>query len=54
MDTALLTALKLSKAGFGTAVQILDMPVDIVLGALNYNSFVADYEAAYYKLNKPK
>lgn len=28
------------------------MPVGVVLGALNYCSFVADYELAYTELNK--
>ena len=52
MNPALLVALRLSKAGFGTPVEILRMPVSVVLGALEFVSFQAQYEDAYYELNK--
>lgn len=53
MNPAILTALRLSKAGFGTPTDILRMPVGVVLGASNYSQFLGEYEAAYYELNKP-
>lgn len=52
MDSALFTALRLSKAGFGTPDQILRMPVSVVLGALQYVTFLSDYEATFVELNK--
>lgn len=54
MDPSLLTALRLSKEGFGTPTEVLAMPVGVVLGALNYSQFAGEYEAAYVELNKPK
>lgn len=54
MNPALLTALRLSKEGFGTPTEILAMPVGVVLGALNYSQFAGDYEAAFIELNKTK
>ena len=54
MSPSLLVALRLSKEGFGTPTQILAMPVEVVLGALEFSKFAADYEAAYLELNKPK
>ena len=53
MDPARLVAFRLSEHGFGTPVQVLSMPVDIVLDALNYSTFKVDYERAYTELNKP-
>ena len=54
MNPSLLVALRLSKEGFGTPTEILAMPVDVVLGALDFSKFSADYESAYIELNKPK
>jgi hypothetical protein len=52
MDTALLTAVRLSKAGFGTPEQILHMPVDVVLAAVEFQNFQDDYESTVRELNK--
>lgn len=51
MDESLLTALFLSKQGFGTPVQILEMPTDIVLAASQYAGFLSDYQNTYTALN---
>lgn len=52
MDPALLTAVRLSKAGYGTPDQILHMPVDVVLAAMEYTAFLDDYETTFRELNK--
>ena len=52
MDPARLIALRLAKEGFGTPEQIENMRTDIVLDALQYSTFLADYEATYVELNK--
>lgn len=54
MNPALLVMCRLSKAGFGTMQEIGAMPVSYVLAALNFNSFIGDYESAYLELNKPQ
>jgi hypothetical protein len=54
MDPALLAMCRLSKAGFGTMKEIGEMPVTYVLAALNFNSFIGDYENAHWELNKPQ
>lgn len=52
MDTAMLVALRLSKEGFGTPEEILAMPTDIVLAALEYSGFASDYEETMMEINK--
>jgi hypothetical protein len=54
MDEAMIVSLRLSKEGFGSPEAILNMPTDIVLAALEYSGFIADYESTYTELNKPK
>ena len=54
MDEAQLVALRLSKEGFGSPVDILAMPTDIVLAALEYSTFISDYEQTAHVLNNPK
>ena len=54
MDTALLTAVRLAKEGCGGGRPdtILQMPTDIVLAALDYSVFCAEYERAVVELNR--
>ena len=52
MDTAMLTALRLSKAGYGTPTEILRMPVDVVVAAMEFEAFQNDYESTVRELNK--
>lgn len=52
MDPGLLAVLRLSKEGYGTPVEIRRMPVDVVLGALEYSRFMRDYEETYLALNQ--
>jgi hypothetical protein len=52
MDPVRLTALKLAKEGFGTPEQIEQMPTDIVLDAIEYVTFLGDYETTAAELNK--
>jgi len=49
-------ALKLAHHGYGGGdpERILKMPTDIVLAALQYETFLSDYEQAYFDLNKSK
>lgn len=51
MNPALLIALRLSKAGFGSPVEILRMPVSIVLGAMDFDRAQSDYADVYRELN---
>ena len=52
MDPALFIALRLSKEGFGSVEAILGMAVELVLAALEYSSFLAEYEETAIELNK--
>ena len=52
MDPARLICLRLAKEGFGTPEQIEGMRTDIVLDALQYSTFIADYESTCFELNK--
>lgn len=52
MDPARLITLRLAKEGFGTPEQIEQMRTDTVLDALQYSTFLADYESTYVELNK--
>jgi hypothetical protein len=45
-------AIKLSKAGYGTIEEIMDMRADLVLAALEYELFLHDYEKEFIALNK--
>ncbi len=51
-DDEIVIALKLSRAGYGRPDEILKMPTDIVLAALNYEQFVNEYEAEFIELNR--
>ena len=44
--------MKLSKAGYGTILEILDTPVDLVLDMISYEEFCMDYESEFIELNK--
>lgn len=54
MPSEMLIALRLAKDGFGTPQQILEMPSDIVLSALEYLGFISDYEDTMIELNKDR
>lgn len=47
-----LVALRLAKEGFGTMTEILEMPADQVLNALEYCGFLSDYQDTYMNLNR--
>ena len=53
---ALGIALRLAKAGWwqGDPGKVLNAPVDDVLGALQYDNFLNDYERMTFELNKAK
>lgn len=53
-DDALGIALRLARKGYwgGDPGVILKMPTDVVLAAVQYENFLADYEAAYVELNR--
>lgn len=52
MKPARLIAARLSKEGFGTPVEILRMPADVVMEAVHYSNFLNDYERTHAQLNK--
>lgn len=54
MDEATLVSLRLSKEGYGSPVEVLGMPTDIVLAALDYVTFIGDYEQTSHCLNNDK
>ncbi len=47
-----MVALRLCKSGYGRPDQILRMPTDVVLTALEYERFLKDYEAEFIELNR--
>lgn len=54
MDESVVIALRLAKEGFGTPEQILAMPADLVLDALEYVGFLSDYQETMTNLNREK
>lgn len=44
--------LRLSKAGYGSIKELMELPSDVVLTALEYDNFVIDMEKAFIELNK--
>lgn len=52
MDTALLTAVRLAREGYGSPEAILNMPTDVVVAALQHSLFCAEYEETAAELNK--
>lgn len=48
--------MKLAKKGYygGNPMMILDCPVDVVIGMLEYEDFENEYENAYIELNKER
>ena len=48
----MLISFKMSKAGYGKPQEILDMALDIVIGIIEYESFISKYEEAFIELNK--
>jgi hypothetical protein len=51
MPFELITSLRLSKDGYGTPKEVLEMPTELVLAALDYSCFLIDYQDALNKLN---
>jgi len=47
-------ALRLSKEGYGTPLEILRMPTDLILDTLHYTIALAEYEETLIQLNKDK
>lgn len=54
MDDDSLIALRLAKEGVGALDRILEMPADLVLDALEYAGFLADYQETMLQLNREK
>lgn len=54
MDEALGVAVRLARQGYGGGDPrvILRMPSSVVVTAVHYENFLADYEAAYVELNR--
>lgn len=50
----MMVALRLAKAGYagGDPERVLKMRADLVLAALQYESFINDYERAYVEINR--
>jgi hypothetical protein len=49
-------ALRLARAGYGGGdpEKVLQMRADTVVMAIQYETFRAEYEAAFMEINKPK
>lgn len=47
-----MTALRLSKDGFGNPQEILKMRTDVVIYMIEYANFHSDYQSAFIELNK--
>lgn len=52
MEPDLLIALRLAADGYGTPKQIMEMPVDLVMAALEYVTFKATFEETAYEMNR--
>jgi hypothetical protein len=48
----MMVAFKLSKAGYGKPSEILKEPLDIVLGMIEYERFIPEYEERFTELNQ--
>ena len=44
--------LRLSKNGYGSIKELMELPSEWVLAALDYDNFVNDLEVAFIKLNE--
>lgn len=53
-DDCVLLSIKLSKLGYGKPQEILDMPLETVLGIVIYENFVSEYEERFIEINKPE
>lgn len=53
MPSELLIALRLSKEGFGSPTEILEMPTDLVLAADEFSRFCAIYRETTEEMNRP-
>jgi hypothetical protein len=45
-------AIKLAKAGYGKPQEILEYPLDIVIGIIAYEKFIPEYEEKFIEVNK--
>jgi hypothetical protein len=54
MDEARVLALRLVKEGIGTLNEVLAMPADLFLDALEYSNFSATFQETHAEINKPK
>ncbi len=52
----MVVAFRLASAGWwdGDPGKVLQAPADLVMGAMQYEAFRADYEKAYVELNKER
>ena len=48
----MIAALRLSKAGYGKPQEILETPLDIVIGMIAYENFLPEYEERFIEINK--
>jgi|HubBroStandDraft_3_1064219.scaffolds.fasta_scaffold127398_3 hypothetical protein len=48
----MLFALRLAKAGYGKPDEILDMNLETVLAAIDYESFLVDYQDAFMAMRE--
>jgi len=43
---------RLTKLGFGSYNEVIELDARVVLQALNYEDFISDYESAYMEMHK--
>ena len=48
----LLTVIKLSKSGYGSIREILEMPTEVVLSVIEYENFLPRYESTVVEMNR--
>ena len=54
IDEPIAVALKLSKSGYGSINEILEMSSEIVLSALEFDTFSNELQESFIELNKDK
>lgn len=53
-DEAIVIAVRLSRAGYGTPEQVLATDVETVMTELEYENFLNEYQAEFERLNAPE
>ena len=52
MDEAVFVACRLSKEGFGTVNELLEMAADLVIDMIHFTKYRSEFEETYAALNR--